>query len=167
MPALHTKDEQIQEELIRVLKALTCMTFGNYSLTITDSKMKEYGYLLFANTSVRISVVCNECHIASKKQTKKEIEANNCNESIEIYAENNTPTPSQNKNNNTSTLFTSFLNWSRYTDAKKCGFWDLFRTYCNHFYVDCGVVNDIIKIENTAQIIKGYKFFICREMVRF
>lgn len=161
MPALLTKDPEIQKELVKILKTISCMSFGTYTV-ILDTKDKP-GHLIFENDAINISVVCSKCNNTTQNQLEPENFLEKVNkEHIEIYSESNLLTPSQHATvMGLRSLIAKFLNWKHYTDLEDSGFWSLLETQCNHFYVfDYGVTSEIVKIENTQHLLKVFKPFL-------
>lgn len=163
MPALLTKDKNLQMELTKVLQGISCLSLGTVSVVVTT----EYsmGHTIFVNNALALSVICSKCH-ADKEKSCDDFLSKIRNEKVEIYSESNILTPSQHSTMmGLRSLFTKFLNIKHYVDVETSYFWNLAATLCHHFFVFDQTSPELLSIQNCGYILKALKPFLLKGLV--
>lgn len=159
IPALLSKDSEVQAQLTFAVPVVACMAMGMYSIILEHNTI--LGHSIFKNTALNISVICYTCHNHGNKQ--HDVFLNEINkEHLEINRDEFDVTPSQQSIlNGLRNLFAKFLNVKVYTNVNNTQFWMLLERLCNHYNVfDHGVSTEIINEENIKYILKPLKIFI-------
>lgn len=165
MPALLTKDENLQQELMKVLQAIACMSLGSVSVILTTAE-NNLRHQIFANDAVKISVICSKCHSDGNEANSEDFLSKVRQKNIEVYADCNIVTSSQHSTMmGLRTLFAKFLNSKHYVNVEKSGFWNLAGTLCHHFFVFDNTSSSLLSVPNCGHILRALKPFLCDELV--
>lgn len=156
MPALLTKDQDLQAEITKVLPVMACMSLGPYEIVMNTSE-ERMGHIIFENEAVKVSVICSNCHDSVKDAM------NSC---IKICSESNVPHSSIATMTGVRNLFAKFVNFKHYVDLESTQYWAVVEGLCHHYYVfSYGAPTDVLNVENSSKVLKALKPFIDDTMV--
>ncbi|XP_068631581.1 serine/threonine-protein kinase ATR-like [Battus philenor] len=148
IPALLSKNFELQGLLINIIQTVACMSLASYSIILGETTV---GHTIFMNKAMSMSIVCYNCH--------NDYNAQNCH--IEIYKETNKDALSLQIINGLRSLLVKFLNPEHYIDQEKSQYWKLFGRLCNHYNVfNYGLSTEIIDEKNLKYALKAIKPFI-------
>ncbi|KAJ0177282.1 hypothetical protein K1T71_007291 [Dendrolimus kikuchii] len=160
MPALLTKDKDIQKEITKTVPALACMSLSSYIVILTLHK-QNIGQSILYSDIIDICVMCPKCHNSpNPKET-----ANYFTELRREYFELHSDILEQSLSSHSTisglkTLFAKFLNIQVYSDLEYSGYWDLFSWLCHHYYVfNYGVSIDLVNDENWHFVLRALRIY--------